>query len=43
MTYYETKRGAKVFDAGAINFGGTAEWPVVSRMLDNLWSRLSRP
>ena len=43
MTYYETKRGAKVFDAGAINFGGTAEWPVVSRMLDNLWARLRRP
>jgi hypothetical protein len=43
MTYYETKRGAKVFDAGAINFGGTAEWPVVSRMLDNLWARLSKP
>lgn len=43
MTYYETKRGAKVFDAGAINFGGTAEWPVVSRILDNLWARLSKP
>jgi hypothetical protein len=43
MTYYETRRGAKVFDAGAINFGGTAEWPVVSRMLDNLWARLSKP
>jgi hypothetical protein len=43
MTYYETKRGAKVFDAGAINFGGTAEWPVVSRMLSNLWARLSKP
>ena len=43
MTYYETRRGAKVFDAGAINFGGTAEWPVVSRMLDNLWARLTKP
>ena len=42
MTYYETKRGAKVFGAGAINFGGTAEWPVVSRILDNLWARLSK-
>ena len=43
MTYYETRRGAKVFDAGAINFGGTAEWPVVSKMLSNLWARLSAP
>jgi hypothetical protein len=43
MTYYQTPRGAKVFSAGAINFGGTAEWPGVSRLLDNLWRRLSRP
>jgi N,N-dimethylformamidase beta subunit-like, C-terminal len=43
MTYYETPAGAKVFSAGAINFGGSAEWPVVSRLLDNLWRRLSRP
>jgi hypothetical protein len=42
MTYYETPSGAKVFSAGAINFGGSAEWPVVSRLLDNLWRRLSR-
>jgi hypothetical protein len=41
-TYYETKRGAKVCDAGAINFGGTAERPVVSRILDNLCARLSK-
>jgi hypothetical protein len=43
MTYYETPAGAKVFSGGAINFGGSAEWPVVSRLLDNLWRRLSRP
>ena len=43
MTYYETPAGAKVFSAGAINFGGSAEWPVVTRLLDNLWGRLSRP
>ena len=43
MTYYETPAGAKVFSAGAINFGGTAEYPVVSRLLANLWHRLSRP
>ena len=43
MTYYETPAGAKVFSAGAINFGGTAEYPGVSRLLANLWHRLSRP
>ena len=43
MTYYRTPAGAKVFSAGAINFGGTAQFPVVSRMLENLWRRLSRP
>ncbi|MCY7304318.1 MAG: hypothetical protein LH654_15070 [Thermoleophilia bacterium] len=43
MTYYETPIGAKVFAAGAIDFGGTALLPVVSRMLENLWSRLSVP
>jgi hypothetical protein len=43
MTYYETPRGAKVFDAGTINFGGTAEFPPVPRLLENLWARLSRP
>jgi N,N-dimethylformamidase beta subunit-like, C-terminal len=43
MTYYTTKRGAKVFSAGAINFGGSAGWPVVSRLLANLWTHLSRP
>jgi hypothetical protein len=43
MTYYSTKRGAKVFSAGAMNFGGTAEWPVVSRLLRNLWAELRRP
>jgi len=43
MTYYETPAAAKVFSAGAINFGGSAEWPTVSRMLENLWRRLIRP
>ena len=43
MTYYQTRKGAKVFSAGAINFGGSAEWPIVSRLLDNLWRRLSTP
>ena len=43
MTYYRTRTGAQVFSAGVINFGGSAEWPAVSRMLENLWRRLSRP
>lgn len=43
MTYYETPEGAKVFAAGAIDFGGTALLPAVSRMLENLWARLSVP
>ena len=43
MTYYETPAGAKVFAAGAIDFGGTALLPAVSRMLENLWVRLAAP
>jgi N,N-dimethylformamidase beta subunit-like, C-terminal len=43
MTYYTTARGAKVFSAGVMNFGGSALWPTVSRLLENLWDRTSRP
>lgn len=43
MAFYETPAGAKVFAAGAIDFGGTALLPAVSRMLENLWGRLSAP
>ena len=43
MTYYETPRGAKVFAAGVLNFGGSALLPDVSRMLENLWRRLAAP
>jgi hypothetical protein len=43
MSYYETPGGAKVFAAGALDFGGSStSWPV-KRMLDNLWARLSQP
>lgn len=42
MTYYE-RGGAKVFAAGVMNFGGTALWPGVTRVLENVWDRLSRP
>lgn len=44
MTYYETPAGARVFSAGALNFGGQIElWPEVSRLLENLWARMSVP
>ena len=43
MTYYTTRKGAKVFSAGAINFGGSAQLPVVSQLLTNLWRQLRRP
>jgi hypothetical protein len=41
MTYYETGAGAKVFDAGAINFAASIGNPAVSRLVDNLWARLT--
>jgi hypothetical protein len=40
MTIYQVGRST-VFDAGAFNFGASAHWPAVSRLVDNLWSRLS--
>jgi hypothetical protein len=43
MTYYETPAGAKVFAAGTLDFGGSATYSPMRRMLDNLWARLSRP
>ena len=43
MTYYETPAGARVFAAGAIDFGGTPLIPTVSRLLENLWQHLSVP
>ena len=43
MTYYETPAGAKVFAAGALNFGASLGRPEVDRLLANVWSRLSTP
>jgi hypothetical protein len=43
MAYYETGAGAKVFAAGALDFGGSALTTPVSTMLDNLWARLTKP
>jgi hypothetical protein len=42
MTYYETPAGARVFSAGALNFGGQiALWPESTKLLENVWTRLS--
>jgi hypothetical protein len=43
MTYYETEAGAKVFAAGALDFAGSATFWPVSRILENLWTRLTAP
>jgi hypothetical protein len=43
MSYYETPVGAKVFAAGVLDFGGSATFWPIRRMLDNLWARLSQP
>jgi hypothetical protein len=40
MTVYRMGR-ATVFDAGVFNFGASAHWPKISRMVSNLWSHLS--
>jgi hypothetical protein len=41
MTYYETPAGAKVFAAGSLDFGGSADqWPI-TQILENVWERLS--
>jgi hypothetical protein len=41
MTYYVAPSGAKVFSAGVMNFGGSADWPVVSTILENVWTKLT--
>jgi N,N-dimethylformamidase beta subunit-like protein len=43
MSYYETPAGARVFAAGALDFGGSSTFWPVKQMLDNLWARLSQP
>jgi hypothetical protein len=42
MTYYESGSGARVFAAGALNFAASITDPAVSRLVDNVWSRLTR-
>ena len=42
MSYYETAAGARVFAAGALNFGGQVLlWPQATQLLENVWSRLA--
>ncbi|MGB2874204.1 MAG: N,N-dimethylformamidase beta subunit family domain-containing protein [Gaiellaceae bacterium] len=43
MTFYRTPAGAKVFDAGALDFAGSLGLPAVSRLVENLWARLAAP
>jgi hypothetical protein len=43
MSYYETATGAKVFAGGTLDFGGSATFWPIKRMLDNLWARLAQP
>ena len=43
MTYYETPAGAKVFAAGTLDFAASLDSPVVSRLVDNVWTRLAMP
>ena len=40
MTIYRRGR-ATVFDAGALNFGASAYWPGISKLVTNLWQHLS--
>jgi len=42
MTYYETAAGARVFAAGAVNFPASINNPAVSRLVENVWARLTR-
>jgi hypothetical protein len=43
MSYYETANGARVFAAGALDFGGSALTSPIRRILENIWGRLSVP
>ncbi len=43
MSYYETPAGAKVFAAGTMDFGGSAITDPISQILENLWTRLTKP
>jgi hypothetical protein len=42
MTYYEHWSGARVFSAGALDFGGQMLlWPQTRQLVENVWTRLT--
>jgi hypothetical protein len=41
MTYYETAAGARVFNAGAMDFCGSVLFEPMNRMLLNLWGHMT--
>jgi hypothetical protein len=43
MTMYRNDAGASVFASGSLNFGGSAQNPLTSALLENLWRRLTAP
>jgi hypothetical protein len=43
MTYYETPAGARVFNAGALDFAGSVLTQPVTRMMENLWTHMTAP
>ena len=43
MTYYESAAGARVFSAGALDFGGSVTFWPMRRLLENLWVHLTAP
>jgi hypothetical protein len=42
MTYYRTRRGARVFAAGVLNFGVRADLGIVDKLLGNVFTKLER-
>src|SRR5215475_6226337 len=42
MTYYESGSGARVFAAGTVNFAASITNPIVSQLIQNVWTRLAR-
>jgi hypothetical protein len=42
MTYYETRKGAKVFAAGVFTLAGSAKRSFGAKLLDNLWRHMTK-
>ena len=42
MTLYRARSGALVFDAGAFTLASASRYPIASRLIENLWSRMTR-